>query len=171
MVAIVQPGQTLTADRLNSGFLVGMLLFRATRDTNQAIATGNNPIVGNAISWETVELDDLGGWAVANPTRYTCRRAGWYELTGEVSLEASTGGSVRGAAWYLNGSLVQAGHGNRITATPTNLVTVVSARTLNLMLAVGDYVELVAVQNSGAALNTGTGGGRPSMNVTYKRPV
>lgn len=171
MVSIVQPGQTLTADRLNSGFLVGMLIFRATRDTAQSISTNTNPVTSNALSWETIELDDLAGWSASNPTRYTCKRAGWYELGGDISVEGSTGGTVRGAAWLINGTLAQAGHGTRVTATPTNVVTVLAARALCVPLAVGDYVELVPVQNSGTALNTGTGGGRPSMNATYKRPV
>ncbi|MHA4819322.1 hypothetical protein ACXZ65_33790 [Streptomyces aculeolatus] len=171
MVNIVQPGQQLTAARLNAGFMVGMLLFRATRDTAQNITSGNNPLGANALAWETIEVDDLGGWASATPTRYTCRLAGWYELSGDVGFESRTAGTVRGVGWFLNGSLMQAGHGTRVTATPTAIATVVAARTVNLPLNPGDYVELIPVQNAGAALATTTGGGRPSMNVTYKRPL
>lgn len=168
----VRAGQTVTADLLNDLALVGQFVFRATRDTVQALTTqaNGNPVVGNAMSWETVDLDDLGGWSVANPTRYTVQRAGWYDLAGGVSFAPNTTGGIRSAGWFVNGSLAAAGHGDRGADSSVSEIIAISARTLTVELDVGDYVELAGGHDVGANLNTSTGGARPYASIAYARP-
>jgi hypothetical protein len=46
----------------------------------------------------------------------------------------------------------------------------VDARSIPRLMAVGDYVELIAGQNSGQALDTATGSYRPYISITYSGP-
>ncbi|MGI5443398.1 hypothetical protein ACQEV4_40490 [Streptomyces shenzhenensis] len=167
----VQPGQSLTADTLNAALMVGQVVFTATRDTAQTFsntASTANANTGNAVSWDAVNMDDLAGWAAATPTRYTAQRAGWYELNGAISFAGNTTGS-RVCAWFMNGSLLAGGHGQRVAANTTTVSA--SAVTLPVLMAAGDYIELCAGQSSGGDLASATGGPRPSINIKFVRPV
>ncbi|RMB81273.1 hypothetical protein [Streptomyces shenzhenensis] len=168
-VTYVQPGQSLTAGVLNNAFMVGQVVFTATRDTAQAITSTSaaNTTTANAIQWDAVSLDDLGGWASATPTRYTAQRAGWYELNGTVSFGNATGNRVAG--WYVNGSLIPGGHSQRLSAAGTTHSQ--AAATLAVLLNAGDYVELAAGQDSGSSISTATGGPRPSISLKFVRPA
>ncbi|MFC8515471.1 hypothetical protein [Streptomyces sp. NPDC057257] len=160
-------GMETTADRLYSTDLIGKLVFFATRDTNQSISntTSANIDATNALSWETISLDRLGGWVSGSPTLYTCTYAGWYELSGGIGFNSNATGS-RTSGWMVNGSTPAGGHGPRLNANATTTHFQV-ASSLPVLLAVGDYVRLVPGQSSGAALNTATGGPRPFISIKY----
>ncbi|MFC9847799.1 hypothetical protein ACFWFF_01615 [Streptomyces sp. NPDC060223] len=162
------PGMVMTADRLNSAALVGRVVFLATRDTAQSVpnSTDGNPVLSNAMIWESITLDDLGGWAAGSPTRYTCQLAGWYHLNGGISYAFNATG-LRAACWFESGALVPGGHGARSQATSGAGVAAVNARSIPVLLGVGDYIELAPGQNSGAALNTSTASARPHMSITF----
>lgn len=164
-------GQIVTSGTLNAMGRVGQVVFSATRDTAQSIAdtAAGNAAAAGALSWETIEQDDLGGWASGSPTRYTVQTAGWYELSGGIGFASNATGS-RTCAWAVNGTIVDGCHAQRLSA---NAATThhQNAVTRTVDLAVGDYVELWAGQSSGAALNTTTGGPRPSVCIKYVRPL
>ncbi|SFD14519.1 hypothetical protein [Streptomyces aidingensis] len=159
-----RPGMALTAGRVNQWLLPGTVLFEAGRELAQSITTGATPSSANALSWDDVELDPLEGWDAGAPTRYTCQIAGRYRLEGRVSFVASTSGTVRAGGWFVNGSLVAQ---SRDAITPTSQIHTVAAAVTPVLLAVGDYVELAAGQNSGGNLDTGPGSTRPQIVITY----
>lgn len=154
-----------------SGVAPGRLVFQAFRDQVQSISNNATPQAANAMQWETVPLDVVDGWSTSSPTRFAPQVAGWYRLSGKTGFAASTGGTVRGAAWFINGAAVNAGLNRHVTSGFANTFCTVNAPEISVVLTVGDYVELVAVQNSGGALNTtGTGSGAPYMEVVYAGP-
>jgi hypothetical protein len=179
----IRAGQLVKASDLNLLGQVGQAVFQATRDAAQTMtatsAAGGaaNPALSNALSWDAVNLDDLGGWSSGSPTRYTCQQAGWYKLTGGTSMTntiASTDATICSIGWYVSGVLVAAGHGQRVTNVGSNQIIAYDARTIETLLNVGDYVELAVGHNaSGATVteNTATGGVRPYINIEFVRPA
>ncbi|MFE6488049.1 hypothetical protein ACFVGN_34660 [Streptomyces sp. NPDC057757] len=166
-----QPGMVMTADRLESSSLPGRLVFRATRDTSQSIpdTTSANPDSANVFSWESVEVDDLGGFSGGSPTRYTCMLDGWYRIDAKAAFNANVAGGVRTLGVFETGVLVPSGH-FRNAKTPTNFVDTVTGF-VSLLLSAGDYVQMAPGQNTGGALLTATGGTRPSIEISFNRHV
>lgn len=165
-------GQKVTAGALNDMGLVGQVVFKATRDAAQSIsdtAAGNVDLAANAVDFDAVEIDELGGWSASTPSRYTAQRAGWYEVSGAVGFASNSTGS-RTCAWGLNGSIVAGGHSQRISANSATTHNQV-APSMPIEMAVGDYVELGAGQSSGAALNLTTGGPRSFAAIKFVRPA
>lgn len=165
-------GQIVTAGTLNDMGLVGQIVFKATRDSTQSIsdsAAANVDLAANSLSWETVDIDELGGWSSGSPTRYTAQKAGWYELSGGIGFASSSAGS-RTCAWGLNGTIISAAHGPRLSANASTTHNQ-PAQTMTIEMAVGDYIQLGAGQSTGAALNTTTGGPRPYASIKFVRPA
>lgn len=168
----VRAGQIITADVLNDIGMVGQVVFFATRDTVQSISSGSGtPVVADALSWETISVDDLSGWSAASATRYTVTVAGWYELNGGVSFASNSAGSLRAASWFVNGTAPVGGLGDRIASGLITGVIAVSARNLVIQLAVGDYVQLAPGHNVGAALDTSSGAQRCYATIKFVRPA
>lgn len=88
---------------------------------------------------------------VTNNTRITCRTAGTYLCTGQVGWAGNATGR-RGMRWDLNGSPVQ-GAQNIVAAGVASGIAI-QAPTIYVAMSVGDYLELMAFQESGGALNT-----------------
>lgn len=89
---------------------------------------------------------------VTNNSRITIAYAGKYRLSGGVTYAANATGR-RGLLWAVNGTLVPGGE-TAFAAAVNVQNTSVSARTIEITLSVGDYVQLAAFQDSGGALNT-----------------
>lgn len=134
----------------------------------QSIASGGS---GAAVNFDTADVDTdvdgVGGHNPAvNPSRYTARYPGWYEVAGGVSYAASAT-NRRLCWWRVNGVDVPGSEGGSPGSAAGTLGTV--ARTKLLYLAIGDYVELMAYQDSGGALLTQVVTfEQPSMKVTWK---
>lgn len=124
---------------------------------------GNNSAGG--VAFTAADLDRLGAWSSAAPTRYTAPVPGAYEFTGAISY-AANGTGFRSTTWYVNGAAQNSS--SIIIPAVTGEATVVNARPVVLRLAVGDYVELVGLQNSGATITTDTTtANQPSIQVKY----
>jgi hypothetical protein len=160
-------GQRITAASLAESDLIGRVIFKATRDATFSVSSNVLPQAANALPWETVNLDLLGGWSAVNPTRWTAPVTAWYTLMGSVGFTNLTTGTMRGASWMLNGVAFAAGSARPLTATPTNQVMTADARSLALLISAGSYVELVPVQDTPGALVTSTGGLRPYISILY----
>lgn len=112
------------------------------------------------------DVDGVGGHDNAvNNTRYTARYPGWYLISGACEHNANATGD-RFAWLMVNGADVNASvgfiAGDATAATPT------PARTKKVFLNVGDYVELVGFQSSGANLGTSVAGrDQSSMSVQW----
>jgi hypothetical protein len=173
----VLPGQRLTANRLNSALLIGRLVFSAYRDVGQSISNTTVGETVNALSWDNVAYDVLGGWSAATPTRYRPPIAGWYRVTGTASLQGATGGNpvLRGASWRLNGGLPPAATTRPwISTVGTIPDTYLAFAAPDLPLQCNgstDYIELCPFQNSGGAVSTATGSTRPSISIYYAAPA
>ncbi|MEU9654186.1 hypothetical protein AB0E00_35560 [Streptomyces sp. NPDC048110] len=163
-------GMRTTADRLYETDLIGRVVFLANRSTNQSISSGIDS-TSNAIQWDAIDLDVLGGWEVGQPTRWTAPRAGWWTFQGAVGFNSSTGGTSRECSWWVNGGLISMGRAHPINNAISSGALTVDARSVPRLMAVGDYVELVASQNSGSALDTATGSYRPYISITFSGPA
>lgn len=171
---VVRPGQRLTATVLNSGLLIGRLVFAAYRDAEQQISSATVGQAADALAWDNVAVDALGGWSAAQPTRYQPPIAGWYKVTGTVSLQSATGGNpvLRGASWRLNGSLPPAATTRPWVGGGGTTYLSFAAPDLPLQCnGTSDYLELCPFQNSGAPVPTATGSTRPSIAIYYAGPA
>lgn len=166
-----KPGMAMTADRLNDNNRIGAVVFVANRNSNQSISSGSDT-VANAISWNEIELDVDGGWDAGDPTRWTAQEAGWYMAQGATGFNAATGGSFREAVWYVNGALASRSRSGLYFATGSvpNTAMAIPGRDFPRLMEAGDYIELIAAQNSGSALNSATGSVRPHISITYVGP-
>lgn len=169
----IAAGSSPSADALNLALLPGVLAFRAFLAASQNITSRSAEVVGDALAWDTVDLDRFGAWSASSPTRWTCPLAGWWALAGSIAYNASAGGTLREAVWFVNGSLAPAGRAAPIVSSGISSAAAVTveARTLPLLLSATDYVQLVPLQNSGGTLGTATGSPRPFMSATFAGPA
>ncbi len=137
------------------------------RDSNQSVASGGS---GTAVQYTVEDVDTdpdgVGGHSVdTNPSRWTARYAGWYALNGGVGWSPNATGR-RGCWWAKNGAQVNGSYS--IGPATASASTVVTARDILLYLAVGDYVELIAYQDSGGpVLLSGVTTEQPTMTVRW----
>lgn len=104
-----------------------------------------------AVQFDTVVLDNWGGWSGGSPTRYTFQVAGVYLLNGNVIWTGNASGR-RISEYRINGVDVPGSAGD-LQSSGTNNITVPTASVL-VNASVGDYIELFANQNSGGNLDT-----------------
>jgi hypothetical protein len=122
---------------------------RLRQANQQTIATS----VNTAILFDSEDFDDLGGHStVSNTSRYTATRAGRYRFTGAIGFEPNASG-FRAVRVWKNGSAIP---GNTLSWSQFSVASnaVIPCRTVTVSLIVGDYVEMIALQNSGAGLLT-----------------
>lgn len=164
-------GQKLTACALNDIALCGVTTFRAYCNTAQSIASRTTENVADAVIWDTIDLDLFGSWSSGTGTRWTCPKAGWWTFSGSVGFAGSSAGTLREAIWFQNGSLLGAGRGVSVVSTTIATTALTAeARTLTLLCAAGDYIELIPLQNTGSALPLATSSLRSYMTATYAGP-
>lgn len=122
---------------------------RVYHNTTQSIPNG----VTTALVFNSERYDDVPAGlseqhsVSTNTSRLTCRIAGLYHIEGALVFTGNATG-VRSAGVRLNGSTPIVW--DEMGANASSLGQTVSTE---YRLAVGDYVELVAFQNSGGALN------------------
>jgi hypothetical protein len=114
----------------------------------------------NTERWDTDEIHSTS----SNTGRLTCVTPGIYSITGHVLWAANATGQ-RIVQIRLNGSTYIGGGDRRMAATGGAL-TAQNAVTTH-RLAAGDYVELVALQESGGALNVATPGANDPMSPEF----
>jgi hypothetical protein len=110
--------------------------------TTQALNSEDFDQAGNA--------SDTQHDTVTNNSRLTCRYAGVYQISAQGSFAATAGGTTRQCRLFLNNATV-IGPGS-LAAPSATVFGHVTAATL-YKLAVNDYVEFQAYQDSGGALN------------------
>lgn len=127
--------------------------------------------IGNAqwtaITLGTVDVDNWNSFSGGAPTRLTCQENGYYNIEGGVVYSPNgTGG--RGAGLRKNGSGFT-GPSFGTSIWPPYGIWASSGRTTanGIWLVVGDYIELLGLQNSGGALNTLIEDGNPCLSMTY----
>lgn len=167
--ANIADGSLTTADLAAAAGIVGTQLAAATVTTDkiatlpQAKVKRDTAVSIPNATWTAVafptEVYDLGTPStnmhdnVTNNSRLTCRVAGLYLVTGKVALPAATPGTARGAAIRKNGVDVSYSYVPPSSAGGQVMVEV----NCPVRLAVNDYVELFAYQDTGAAQNADGG--------------
>lgn len=116
---------------------------RVYRGSDQSLP--NN--AATAVQFDAALFDPFSMWQAAAPTQVTVRYPGVYLATVNLRFATHTTGR-RAAQIRLNGGTVI----GEQTATPVNAPMTLIAVTAAL-LDEGDYLEALAFQNSGAALN------------------
>lgn len=110
--------------------------------------------VPTTLQFGAEDFDNAGGHDnTTNNSRYTCKMAGWYQVAGGAGF-TSGGGGYRIATLYRNGAPLLGSVGWAVSASPGGIYTATPIRTTHVLLAVGDYVELFAYQDSGTTLST-----------------
>jgi hypothetical protein len=177
---VLRPGNDVTGNRINSALLIGRAVFVAFRDNAQSISHTTVGETVNALSWDNVALDLLGGWSAANPSRYAPPIPGWYRCVGSGSIDQWTGQAaapnnvpLRGVSWRQNGGLPPAAtHRAQVTTALGQVYLTAMAPDLTLLFnGTTDYLQLCPFQNSGQAINTATGSVRPSIAIHYAGPA
>lgn len=131
---------------------VSFLFNRPSAELRQATVQSIANTTWTPLTFDASDFDNAGGHNnVTNNSRYTAQYAGWYLLGGAYATAQNATGQ-RGAKWTINGSDLT-GSGIFMPAISAS-GDVIPARTKQVFLNVGDYVELNAWQNSTAALNT-----------------
>lgn len=119
-----------------------------------------------AVLFDTEDVDSAGGHSTSvNTSRYTAVYAGWYEIGGAVVITGNATGTRAGQV-NVNGAAVNGMNTYALgsVSIPASLVM----RTRKLFLNVGDYVEMLAYQTSGGALNTDvTGANQSTMSIKF----
>ena len=158
-----QPGQVITEALLNTGDMVGKVVFQSVRATAQAIPT----TVATAISWDTPTIDTMGVYSGGTPTRFTPNVAGNYLLMGKVGFASNASTTFRYVSWLKNGATTPSGRAGFTVAWAAAPVGI-NAHTVSIsMNGTTDYIELAALQNIGSNLNTATLEDQPGINIVY----
>lgn len=144
-------GEQLTAAKLNTE-LRDAINFLLSPPTALLHGSGTQSLSNNtwtAINWANEQYDNDGGHSnSSSPSRFTAQTAGWYELTATGSW-ASGAGVLRGLKFRKSNS---ADYGELIGGLTSNGLAALHI-SASVQLAVGDYVEVFAYQDSGGSLN------------------
>lgn len=118
---------------------------------------------GVLMTFTAEDIDTDGGHDNAvNPGRYTSQVWGYYRIGGAVSFASNATGR-RGCWWRRNGTVLD---GSEVVMAAGNNIVTVPARSKILELDVGEYLELIAFQDSGSTLATAvTATQQPTMSV------
>jgi hypothetical protein len=119
---------------------------RVFHSANQSVTSGTPLLL--AFNSERADTDVIHD-TVTNNSRLTCKTAGVYQINGHARFASNSTGQ-RMLALKLNGATYLAYQ--ETNALAGSLATILSVGT-QYLLAVNDYIELEATQNSGSALN------------------
>jgi hypothetical protein len=128
-------------------------------------AAQSMPQAWTAVNFDTEDVDSHDGHSTSVDTsRYTAVIAGWYAVTGHGSFVTNNTGH-RGVRVAKNGTVVP-GSATYLQTT-TGDVWAAASIPCQVSLAVGDYVTVEVIQDSGGNLNSGgaTTDIQPSMSV------
>ena len=118
---------------------------RAELSAAQSIANNTNV----ALSYGSTVYDTEGMWAAGQPTRLTCKIAGTYLIVANAMWTPAAGGASRQLVLEVNAATII---GRSIMPASSAFNQFCIAVSI-WKLAVNDYVEAYAFQDSGAALN------------------
>lgn len=148
-------------------FTLNRPICRAMQTVAQSLPTG----AFTSLTFDAESVDQGNGSAatqhdtVTNNSRFTANWAGWYQVAAACGFAASATGR-RGMRLAVNGTAVN-GSSVMIQASAASTINVTAGNEL-VFLAVGDYVEAQAFQDTGGALLTiVVTENQPRMNVVW----
>jgi hypothetical protein len=124
---------------------------KVTVSAGQTITTATN----TAVSFDVTTYDTNTYWSAGQPTRLTVSETGYYLLQGFVGFAAFNGNRAITGKIYVNGAAAtpEITDGDRLSENTG--VAWGNPQGMQLLNA-GDYIELMAYQDSGGNLNTST---------------
>jgi hypothetical protein len=136
----------------------GMPLCQLQQLTAQSVPNSAN----TAVTWDTMIVNRDGMWATGANTRATAQTPGVYLAAASIVYAGTSTSGARSCYFRVTtgsnnpaGSGVQAYFGNAtINNQSGSASTGVTSKSLTPYLYDGDYVEVIAFQNSGGALST-----------------
>jgi hypothetical protein len=135
----------------------------AWSNTTPSIPTNSLTVI--SFTQEYVDTGNMHSTST-NTHRITCQVAGWYKVWGVVAFDSQTGGTRGGLIRYNPGSSVVDPTYTHVAAT--NFNTTVNLVPAVIQMAVGDYIQLEAYQNSGVSVPlTTTAGMKTSLFAEY----
>lgn len=126
---------------------IGTLACRVYSNATQSVP--HNVLTGLNFNSERFDIGGLHE-SVTNPSRITCTIGGIYQITGQIAWPQLADNTRRQIQIRLNGGAA-IGATETFASSATGLFLTQIVTTL-WQLNVGDYIELAAFQNSGAAL-------------------
>lgn len=158
-------GQVVTAAQMNSNvrdvdnFLLSPVRAQIRQTVSQSIPNNLAPMT--PVSMDTVDIDNDGMWTTGLNTRLTCQTAGRYAVSAIFGgLQAANAAAAElEVSILLNGNQTRSASFMAINAS-TNACSVAVSE---LVLSVGDYVQLGVYQATGAAANTRVTNGAQSI--------
>ena len=159
-------GEIETGAYLNSAItnLGNFMLGKPILQMNQTVAQSIPNTTWTAITFtaEVIDRDNAHSTTV-NTSRLTAQTAGWYFISGRVQFAANATGQ-RLSGWTINGTQISTNRYPTITIASIPATALADSRLI--YLSVNDYLELVAYQDSGGALNTQIASPTESCGVT-----
>lgn len=150
-------GQALVWNAASGRWKPGNVVSQACRvynSGNESISNGANvALTFDSERFDTDTIHDTG----SNTSRLTCKTAGKYAITGHAEFAASTAGNARYLSIRLNGATFIGAQGSPPIAGGNSVLLTVTGM---YDLAVNDYVELIAYQDTGGSLNVLATGNR-----------
>lgn len=148
-------------DGLN--FLANPPSVRVYHNASQNLLTGTDTAVTfNSERWDTDTMHD----PAVNPTRITFKTAGLYVVQAGIRIQFNATG-YRQLYFRLNGPTNFVGayelHDAEVNSSQPDIFTMSTI----WKFAVNDYIELMALQNSGATLTIDSATGSPEMAATW----
>jgi hypothetical protein len=144
----------------------GAVVLRVRQTTVQSIADS----LQVPLTFQTVEHNPYTQWNAGAPTRFTPTFPGWFHATGAAGFAANAT-NYRAVNWAKNGAYLASG-GAQVLNAATFIQAVVARPAQVYLNGTGDYLELTAVQTSGAPLNTSVANAHhaSSLAVSYAGP-
>lgn len=132
----------------------GMCQVRAT--TQKSVSNTTDTV----IDFGAADTNIDGMWSALTPSHVTAHTAGWYAISGVVTFASASG--TRFGKFKKNGTTLRAAS----MPAPSGGVEAFLDMSMRIVfLAVNDYVELAAWQNSGGPINTSIADGGSQMSV------
>lgn len=160
-------GEVVTAAMMNSNvrdagnFFLSWPVCEARQTVAQSLP--NNSATG--VTFDTNDIDtDSAHSTVTNPSRYTAKTQGRFQVSGKCSFTANATG-IRTVSIGLNGTVIN-GSDVFALATATDNMRLWAGPLTQFMNGTTDYLEVQGYQNSGAGLNcVVTTGQQPRMSI------
>lgn len=139
--------QRATADAFNKS--PGDWCAEIYQNTPQSVANASTTV---ALNFDTEVDDPHNMWVSGSPSRITVPFAATWDAQGVVSWSVNTTG-VRRVWLRVNGATTVPGSAASVPAMAT-IGASVATKVCKIKLNAGDYIEVLAYQNSGGALST-----------------
>lgn len=134
------------------------------RTTSQALSNGSI----TPITWQTSDVDsEVGFSSVTNPTRYTVQTDGIFYLT--VSVVFQGGATGKRDVWFrVNGDDSRRwGWNSKGVGGAGSGADMCTYAATHVVLADNDYIEVLAYQNNGTALNVNASNQDPRFQILW----